>query len=73
MSNNKKIYYINKKDNLIYDIKEVDEYVKKTLKKLSLKPTMFLSNTLFNAYFIPLTAEIEKEILSKGIDRNQEI
>lgn len=67
MSNNKKIYYINTKDNLIYDSEEVKEYIEEALKNLALKNTVFLFDIYFNNHFAPLTAEKEEEILSKNI------
>lgn len=73
MSNNRKIYFINKRDELIYDAKEVQEYIKEKLKNLVLKNYGLFFHIYFNNYFIPMTAEIEKEILSKEIDKNQKI
>ena len=71
MSNNKKIYYINKRDNLIYDVKEAEEYIDEKLKNLSLKNYYVFFDAYFENYFVPMTAEKEKEILSKCIDKNQ--
>lgn len=71
MSNNRKIYYINKRDNLIYDAEEADKYIDEKLKNLSLKNYYIFFDAYFENYFVPMTAEKEKEILSKDIDKNQ--
>lgn len=71
MSNNKKIYYINKRDNLIYDAEEADKYIDEKLKNLSLKNYHLFFDAYFENYFVPITTKKEEEILSKKVGNKQ--